>query len=270
MLHRPAQALTVQLGNGQLLADETGLPVVFDMRAADMVNGGQGAPLVPAYHAALGKSLPAELADYPVCLVNVGGISNITYVPRSAEPLAFDTGPGNSLIDQWVQKMGGVPYDADGAIASEGGVSRAVVERYLAKSFFAQPGPKSLDRSDFTLAEAEGLDLADGARTLASVTAEAIMAATRHLPQQPKLWVICGGGRRNPHIVHDMRAEATARGALVIVAEDAGLDGDATEAEAWAYLAVRSRRGLPITFPGTTGCRTPTEGGVLVSPRTQP
>ena len=268
VLHRPATALTVQLGDGALLARETGVAVVHDMRANDMMHGGQGAPLVPAYHAALARSLPPELAgDFPVVFVNIGGISNITYVPESGDPIAFDTGPGNTLIDQWVSREAGVPFDAAGAIASEGDVIRSVVERYLGNPFFEKPGPKSLDRNDFTLALAEGLELSDGARTLAAVAAGAIMKSIEHLPRQPKLWVVCGGGRKNPYIVGDLSVAAEKAGARVIVAEDARLNGDSTEAEAWAYLAVRSMKGLPLTFPTTTGCRHPVSGGVLNKPK---
>ena len=110
------------------------------------------------------------------------------------------------------------------------------------------------------------MELSDGARTLAAVSAEAILESVAHLPEQPRLWIVCGGGRKNPHIVGDMQAGAERRGAEVIVAEDAGLNGDATEAEAWAYLAVRSLKGLPLTFPTTTGCREPVTGGVLATP----
>lgn len=267
VLHRPRVGLTVQLGDGRLLAARTGLPVVHDMRANDMAHGGQGAPLVPAYHAALARMLPEPFArNYPVVLVNIGGISNITYVPGTGDPVAFDTGPGNALIDQWVFREGGVPFDADGAIASEGGIVEAVVARYLDKPFFAKPGPKSLDRNDFTLAGAEGMNLADGARTLAAVSARSILRSVEYLPQAPKLWIVCGGGRKNPHIVADLRAGAEKAEAGVILAEDAGLDGDATEAEAWAYLAVRSVAGLPLTFPTTTGCREAVSGGVLARP----
>lgn len=263
VLHRPDVGLTVQLGDGALLARETGLPVVYDMRAADMAHGGQGAPLVPAYHAALAHSLPAEWRRFPVCFVNIGGISNITFVPEAGDPIAFDTGPGNALIDQWVQAAGGVPYDADGMIAAEGEVVQAVVESYLMHPFFRKAGPKSLDRNDFTLSSMKGLELADGARTLAAVSAGAILRSVEYLPQPPRLWIVCGGGRRNPHIVGDLRRKAVGE---VILAEAAGLDGDAMEAEAWAYLAVRAVNGLPLTFPTTTGCRSPLGGGVLAVP----
>jgi anhydro-N-acetylmuramic acid kinase len=264
VLHRPQLGLTAQLGDGKLLSQLTGLPVVYDMRANDMIFGGQGAPLVPVYHAALARSLSsAFIRKYPIVFVNVGGISNITYVPRNGDPIAFDSGPGNALIDQWVSREGGVPYDADGAIASEGGIVTSIVAAYLDNRFFEKPGPKSLDRNDFTLSKAEGLELADGARTLAAVSAEAILKSADHLPEAPKLWIVCGGGRKNPHIVGDMRAGAQKAGADAILAEDAGFNGDSMEAEAWAYLAVRSMKGLPLTFPTTTGCREAVTGGVL-------
>jgi anhydro-N-acetylmuramic acid kinase len=267
VLHRPQAGLTVQLGDGALLAQETGLPVVYDMRANDMVHGGQGAPLVPAYHDALARCLPKPHAgSFPVVFVNIGGISNITYVSADGDPIAFDTGPGNTLIDQWVAREGGMPFDAGGAIASEGGIVADVVERYLAAPFFARPGPKSLDRGDFTLEAVGGLELSDGARTLAAVTAQSILKSAEQVPQPPRLWIVCGGGRKNPHIVADLREGAQRAGASVIIAEEAGLDGDATEAEAWAFLAVRSLKGLPLTFPRTTGCREAVTGGVLARP----
>lgn len=267
VLHRPAQGVTVQLGDGALLARSTSLPVVYDMRANDMAHGGQGAPLVPAYHAALARSLPkAGPGRFPMVFVNIGGIANVTYVPVDGDPVAFDTGPGNALLDQFMVREGGVPYDAGGRIGSEGRVVRAVLDRYLENPFFARGGPKSLDRNDFTIEMAEGLELADGARTLAAVSAWGIFLAARHLPLAPKCWVVCGGGRRNRNIVDDLGALAGEAGAEVLLAEEAGLDGDATEAEAWAYLAVRSLAGLPLTFPTTTGCREAVTGGVLARP----
>jgi anhydro-N-acetylmuramic acid kinase len=267
VLHRPHLGLTVQLGDGKWLSALTGMQVVYDMRANDMLHGGQGAPLVPAYHAALSRALPKRYAEsFPLAFVNIGGISNITYVQTEGDPIAFDTGPGNTLIDQWVSSRGGIPYDADGAVASEGGVVRAVVELYLDNPFFDLAGPKSLDRNDFTLDNASSLELADGARTLAAVSAEAILKSVEHLPEAPRLWIVCGGGRKNPHIVGDLGAGAKVMGSEVVVAEDVGLDGGSMEAEAWAYLAVRSLKGLPLTFPTTTGCRQAVSGGVLAAP----
>jgi anhydro-N-acetylmuramic acid kinase len=267
VLHRPLQALTVQLGDGKMLADRTGIPVVYDMRANDMVHGGQGAPLVPAYHQALASRVPSELSDgRPVVFVNIGGISNLTIVSSNSDPIAFDTGPGNTLIDQWVSEKAGIAYDAGGMIASEGLVVGHAVTRYLAKPFFDLAPPKSLDRNDFTLADLGDMELSDGARTLAKVTADAILRASAYSPETPSLWVICGGGRKNATIIADLTQGAANAGAKVIVAEDLGFNGDSMEAEAWAYLAVRALDGLPLTWPTTTGCSAPMSGGVLVKP----
>ncbi len=262
ILHRPNKFLTVQLGLGKQLADETGIDVVYDMRAADMLAGGQGAPLVPVFHWALAKNMECKS---PVCFVNIGGISNITYV--GDELLAFDTGPGNALIDQWVQAKGGVAYDAGGGLASKGRIIPAIVDQFLASKFFKQPGPKSLDRNDFPPLGSEGASLEDGARTLARVTAVSIMESVKHLPKNapPKTWVVCGGGRLNAVIMGDLKDLAAIQGGKVISGEELNLQGDMLEAQAFAYLAVRSMKGLPLTYPTTTGCKEPVSGGVFVS-----
>jgi anhydro-N-acetylmuramic acid kinase len=267
VLHRPEAGLTVQLGDGKRLAAALGIPVVYDMRANDMVHGGQGAPLVPAYHAALAASLEPGLSKgKPVCFVNIGGISNITFVQEGQTPIAFDTGPGNTLIDQWVERHAGIPFDDGGRIAAEGGVVRRVADAYLAKPFFSAKPPKSLDRDDFTIEAADGLELSDGARTLARVSAEAIFASVKHLPEPPSLWIICGGGRKNQTMMADLRELAIASDSRVVTAEDCGLNGGSMEAEAWAYLAVRRLKGLALTFPQTTGVKEPVSGGVLARP----
>lgn len=260
VLHRPLEALTVQIGDGGLLARETGIAVVHDMRANDMVHGGQGAPLVPAYHAALAAGI-AAFAGQPVVFVNIGGISNLTYIGAGGEIVAYDSGPGNTLIDQWVEAAAGIPYDAGGAVASEGGVIPALARRYLDHPFFTSDKRMSLDRNDFQPPLPEEAGLHDGARTLAHVTAAAIVKSMRHLPAEPRFVVVCGGGRLNRVIMDDLAALSP--GARVAAAEDFGFNGDSMEAEAWAYLAVRSARGLPLTFPGTTGVREAVTGGVL-------
>jgi anhydro-N-acetylmuramic acid kinase len=269
VLHRPDEALTVQLGDGALLAREIGIAVVHDMRANDMVHGGQGAPLIPVYHAALTAGLPAHLhSERPVVFVNIGGISNLTFVGTGGKIVAYDSGPGNTLIDQWVEAHAGIPYDQGGMIASEGRVLADLTERYLANPFFAGPKRRSLDRNDFLPPSGADASLEDGARTLAHVTAAAILKSSKHLPERPGTYVICGGGRLNRIIMRDLSDLASAEQAAVISAEEAGLDGDAMEAEAWAYLAVRSLEGLPLTFPGTTGVIKPMTGGVLNLPGT--
>ena len=262
VLHRPEQALTVQLGDGEQLANKTGMDVVYDMRANDMFHGGQGAPLVPIYHQALSKGLPVQFSEQsPVVFVNIGGISNITYIGEDL--IAFDTGPGNALIDQWVQSEAGIPFDQGGMIAAEGEVNEQLVARYLENDFFNKPLPKSLDRNDFLPPKSGELSVEEGARTLAHISAAAILKSVDHLPEAPKLWIICGGGRHNPHIMADLKRLAALEDASVIKAEEAGFDGDAMEAEGWAYLAVRSLLGLPLTYPKTTGCNKPVTGGFL-------
>lgn len=264
VLHRPDQALTVQLGDGALLARETGIAVVHDMRANDMVHGGQGAPLIPAYHAALAAGLPAELrSGRPVVFVNIGGISNLTCVGTGGQIVAYDSGPGNTLIDQWVEAHAGIPYDQGGMIASEGHVIAGLAERYLENPFFSAGKRRSLDRNDFSPPAGADASLEDGARTLAYVTAAAVLKSAQHLPERPGTYIICGGGRLNRIIMRDLTELALREEATVVSAEAAGLDGDAMEAEAWAYLAVRSLEGLPLTFPGTTGVTEPVTGGVF-------
>lgn len=262
MLHRPDQRLTVQIGDGALLSRKTGIDVVYDMRANDMAHGGQGAPLIPVYHAALARNLPANCA-FPVVFVNIGGISNLTYVGADGEIAAFDSGPGNTLIDQWVEAQAGIPFDQGGMIASEGRVLASLSARYLDHPFFTGRERRSLDRNDFLPPTGADASLEDGARTLAHVTAAAILKSAGHLPQMPKTYVVCGGGRLNRIIMSDLAELAAARDARVIPAEAVGLDGDSMEAEAWAYLAVRSLDGSPLTFPATTGVKAAITGGLV-------
>jgi anhydro-N-acetylmuramic acid kinase len=264
VLHRPLLGLTVQIGDGALLARETGIDVVHDMRANDMRFGGQGAPLVPVYHAALA----AGLADYTgraVMFVNIGGISNLTYIGGDGEIIAFDSGPGNTLIDQWVEAEAGVPFDQGGAIASEGFVLESLKARYLDHPFFTSEKRMSLDRNDFLPPSRGEAGLHDGARTLAQVTAAGILISARHLPAPPALIIVSGGGRLNRVIMTDLAALAPM--AKVAAAEEFGFNGDSMEAEAWAYLAIRSAQGLPLTFPSTTGVRAPVSGGLLARAR---
>lgn len=264
VLHRPDEALTVQLGDGPLLASETGIPIIYDMRANDMVHGGQGAPLVPAYHAALSGTL--RDAKLPVCFVNIGGISNLTYIGADGSIVAYDSGPGNTLIDQWVETNAGVPFDQGGMIASEGKIVAELAELYLESPFFTAGKRRSLDRNDFLPPSGADAELADGARTLAYVAAASIIKSAGHLPVMPTLYIVCGGGRLNRTIMRDLADLAARQNADVISAEVAGFNGDAMEAEAWAYLAVRSLEGLPLTFPGTTGVKEPVSGGILARP----
>ncbi len=256
VIHRPNEALTVQLGDGQAMADQLQIPVCFDLRANDMLHGGQGAPLVPVYHRALARQRPA-------IFVNIGGISNITYIGSDGSLLAFDCGPGNALLDDWMGQHGNVACDVDGKTARSGTIDEDVLNRYLQHPFFARPVPRSLDRADFTLDHAMMLDEQTGAATLTELTAKSIRHAADWLPEPAKTWFICGGGRLNRYLMQRLAYHIEA---LVAPVEACGLNGDAIEAEAFAYLAVRSLKGLPITFPGTTGADKACCGGVIVEP----
>ena len=253
VLHRPAERYTRQIGDGALLAQLTGIDVVNDFRSADVAAGGQGAPFVPAFHQALARDL-----EQPLAVLNLGGIANITYI-GAAELIAFDTGPGNALLDQWTERETGQPYDSGGALAAQGLASEAVLARLLAHPYFARKPPKSLDRLDFDLAPLAGLGAADGAATLAAFTCRSIAGCCAHLPAAPRRWLVAGGGRHNDALMQGLSA---ALGAPVAPVDAVGWDGDALEAQAFAFLAVRSLRGLPLSFPTTTGVARPVTGGV--------
>ncbi len=259
VLHAPERRLTVQIGDGARLAQATGIPVVHDMRAADVAAGGQGAPLVPVYH----QALAIQLGKRPMAFVNIGGVANVTFIGRNGELVAFDTGPGNALLDDWMRAKASVAYDADGETALNGRINEIVLTDALASHYFAEPPPKSLDRGAFDIRMCARLGLADGAATLAAFTARSIARAREHFPEEPALWVVAGGGRRNRAIMTALAARVEN---AVVPVEAVGLDGDALEAEAWGYLAVRTLVGLPLTFPGTTGVSEPTPGGVVVHP----
>ncbi len=260
ILHRPEHRLTVQLGDGQQLANEIGMPVAYDLRAADIAAGGQGAPLAPAYHLAMVQKMP----DRPVATVNIGGVANVTWIGRDGTLLAFDTGPGNSAIDDWMLRHTGTAQDENGTTASGGTVNQEQLDDFLSNPYFAKRPPKSLDRNAFDLTAIDELNLADGAATLTAFSALAIAKSRFHFPEEPTLWVVCGGGRRNKTLMSMLAAEVEN---AVVPAEALGFDGDVVEAEAWAYLAVRTRKGLPLTYPGTTGVREPLSGGRIAEPR---
>ncbi|MFZ4805688.1 MAG: anhydro-N-acetylmuramic acid kinase [Hyphomicrobiaceae bacterium] len=255
VLHRPERRLTVQIGDGALLARLTGIDVVDDLRAADCAAGGQGAPLVPVYH----RALAGTIATRPLAVLNIGGVANVTWIGRDGTLVAFDTGPGNALMDDWALRHTGIPVDTDGAMARSGTADTVVLARALQHSYFGRPAPKSLDRNDFRIDLVEGLPAAAGAATLLELTVRSIAKARDAMPEPPALWIVAGGGRRNRALMERL---ATVVEAPVTTAETHGWNGDSMEAEAWAYLAVRARAGLPITFPGTTGVPRPLTGGV--------
>ena len=257
LVHRPRQRSTLQIGSGPLLAQLTRINVVSDFRVADVRAGGQGAPLVPVYHQALAR----ERA--PVAVLNIGGVANVTFVGRDGSLIAFDAGPGNGPIDDWALRYTGRPVDKDGELAQVGRVHENVIAGQLAHPYFIKPAPKSLDRMDFTADIARNLSVADGAATLTAFTARAAAKAQEQFPQTPRERIVCGGGRHNPILMAALRSALP--GTSVKAAEDVGWRGDFVEAEAFAYLAVRSLRGLPFSFPKTTGVPRPMTGGALSS-----
>lgn len=259
VLHRPERRLTVQLGDAAALADALGVTVVADLRQADLAAGGQGAPIVPAYHAALADRIGAER---PIAFLNLGGVANLTWLGRDGEMIAFDTGPANGLIDLAIQARGLGRYDDGGRYAAAGQVDAAALSSLLDSPYFHRNGAKSLDRYDFSLDAVASLSIEDAAATLTAFTAETVGLAADRLPSPPARWVVCGGGRHNRTM---MRALADRVGRCDS-ADALGLRGDFIEAEAIAFLAARSLAGLPITFPGTTGAPHPMTGGRRFDP----
>jgi len=255
ILHRPEQRRTWQIGDGDLLARLTGIDVVADFRSADVAAGGQGAPLAPALHVALAEGLAKPLA-----VLNLGGVGNVTWIADGADPIAFDTGPANALLDDWALRHTGEAVDRDGRLAAAGTVDGPVLARLLAHPYFDRAPPKSLDRDDFRGDAWACLAPVDGAATLAAFTVGAVARARAHMPAAPVRWLVTGGGRHNPVL---MAGLARALAVPVEPVEAVGWDGDALEAQAFAFLAVRALAGLPLSLPSTTGVPRAMPGGRL-------
>lgn len=253
IVHKPHEGITWQIGDGALLAAATGIDVVCDFRRMDVALGGQGAPLVPVFHAALADDLPK-----PVAILNIGGVANVTWIGKK-DILAFDTGPGNALLNDLAHSHTGVDCDKDGRLARAGKPDQEMLAHWLKDPFFTKAPPKSLDRNQFDVTAAYRLSATDAAATLTHFTASSVQKALAYLPQPPLVWYVCGGGRHNPalmdalkHYLGDVRS-----------CDDLGWQGDALEAQAFAFLAVRSLKGLPLTLPSTTGASRPATGGAL-------
>lgn len=257
VLHRPKSRLTAQIGDGEALAARLKIDIAYDFRAADIMAGGEGAPIVPVFHRALvnATGLTGEVA-----LLNIGGVANVTFVSEGAEPLACDTGPGNALIDDLMLARTGAPIDRHGHMAARGRVNEAALLRLLAHPYFDQPPPKSLDRNAFRLDAVKSLATEDAAATLTAFTAASVLRLFPHLPKPPQLLVVCGGGARNPILVRELVMRLPCK---VTTASVVGWSADALEAQAFAYLATRAVRGLPITYPTTTGAPAPLAGGII-------
>lgn len=246
---------TRQLGDGQLMHEMLGVKVAYDFRTADIRAGGQGAPLAPIYHQALLRRLGAK-GD--IAVLNLGGVANITWWDGAGRIEAFDTGPANAPINDFVKAQGYGEMDRDGLLAFKGKVDEARLAKLLEHPYLTAPWPKSLDRFGFLASMADGLNLEDGAATLTAFTAGAVGKALDLLPQRPSKLIVCGGGRRNPALMHMLEQRA---GVEAVNSDAVGWRGDAVEAECFGFLAARVLRGLPISFPSTTGAPQPMTGG---------
>jgi anhydro-N-acetylmuramic acid kinase len=267
ILHEPRRYFTRQLMDGRRAATALGLDVVCDFRSADVKAGGEGAPFAPLYHAAITAALPR-----PLMILNWGGVGNVTYLGADGGIVAFDTGPANALLDDFVRRRRGLAFDADGALAATGAVDQDVLAALMSEPYFVKQPPKSLDRNHFhhLASIVDKLSDADGAATLAAFTIEATAAALSFFPgeRKPLRWLVTGGGRRNASL---MSALAQRIGATVQPIETIAYDGDALEAQCFAYLAIRSRRNLALSLPSTTGVPAPQTGGAFfAAPTTTP
>ncbi|WP_121063847.1 anhydro-N-acetylmuramic acid kinase [Chachezhania antarctica] len=269
LAHAPRTKGTLQVGDGQALADALGVPVVWDFRSEDVTMGGEGAPLAPFFHFACAKWFSAT---GPVAFLNLGGVGNLTYVDPSFDRpedegalLAFDTGPANAPVNDLMQARRGLDMDEGGALAAQGKVDEGAVEQFLASPYFTRRPPKSLDRNDFAemVTLVDDLSDADAAATLTAMSAAGVAAGARHFPKPVERLLVTGGGRHNPVLMEMLRVTLPCP---VVPVEEAGLDGDMLEAQAFAHLAVRVARGLPTSCPGTTGVRAPVGGGVFSAP----
>ena len=254
IFHDPSNHKTCQIGDGGLLAKITGIDVVDDFRTNDVLNGGQGAPLAPLFHKVM-----SEKFIKPLMILNLGGVANMTWIDQNGELTAFDTGPGNALIDDFIQMRIGKRLDQNGEIASSGKPDKRILEEMLNHPFFDLKGPKSLDRNHFNMEPILCLSNSDGAATLCAFTAETVNKSISYLGDPPKLCIVTGGGRNNLSLMLELKNRLKTD---VRKAEEFGWDGDFLEAQAFGYLAVRSLKGLPLSFPSTTGVDQPVSGGV--------
>ena len=256
--HRADLGWTWQIGKPDFLANQLNIPVMSNMRHFDVMFGGQGAPLIPVFHRALFSD-----ASQPVAVLNLGGVANLTFIGADGALVAFDCGMANALIDDWMGQKTNYPFDAGGEFAANGTVDQGSLQAMLDHPFFSAPAPKSLDRKDFDLKPVERLSAQDGAATLTAFSAKAVALGLRQFPDRPQRLIVCGGGRKNDTMLKMIEKYS---GIPTVLADDLGWDGDAIEAQGFAYLAYRCLHGLPITYPGTTGVAEPMSGGILTKP----
>ena len=267
IFHNADEKISRQLGDGKLLSQLTKKTVVYDFRQNDLKNGGHGAPLAPIFHQLIVKQ---NKIDLPVCILNIGGIANITAIGSYEDKFfkSYDIGPGNCLIDEWIRKKTKNKYDVNGQTAKAGKTSEIILNQAL-NNFDNRKNKNSLsyDTKDFNLNFVRGLSLEDGTATLTDFTGRIIGTALFSLLSRvrDKLWrvIVCGGGRKNTTLIERIKNRIL-KNLVIQPIDDYGIDGDFVESQAFAYLAIRSYLGLPISFPYTTGCKEPCTGGIII------
>ena len=273
IFHNPEQKITKQLGDGRLMSQLVKKKVIYDFRQEDLANKGQGAPLTPIFHNLLSRRINEKhQIDFPICFLNIGGISNITKIIKKDEKLeenleAFDSGPGNCMIDEWVRKNSKNNFDENGSIAKSGKINQLLLNQVI-DNFKIDSFDKSLDVKDFDISFARGLSLEDGCATITNFTAYLIAKGVEHANGsniKPIKYLVCGGGRKNTFLIQSIKDYLLHKKNISLNSiDDYSLNGDFIESQAFGYLSIRSFLKLPISFPRTTGCKVPTIGGKLV------
>ena len=273
IFHNPEQKISKQLGDGKLMSQLVKKKIIYNFRQEDMINKGQGAPLTPIFHNLLSKKINENhQIDFPICFLNIGGISNITKIIKKDEKLednieAFDSGPGNCMIDEWVRKNSKNNFDENGSIAKSGKIDQLILNQAI-DNFQIDKFDKSLDVKNFDISFIRGLSLEDGSATITNFTAYLIAKGIEHSNGnniKPIKYLVCGGGRRNTFLIQSIKVYLSHKQNISLNSiDDYSLNGDYIESQAFGYLSIRSFLNLPISYPKTTGCKTPTVGGELV------
>ena len=256
--HNTEEKISKQIGLGTNLSKLTNKDVVYNFRQNDIKNGGEGAPLSPIYHLALIKSLFNEnKIKIPISILNIGGIANITEIEKDFKISSRDIGPGNCLIDKWIRKNSDKFFDENGTLADKGKTDKFIFDQYLDNYYYSKVNSKrSLDTNDFDISFAKGLSLENGTTTITDLTSELL---------SKKIGIndiyICGGGRKNKYLINSLKKKINNKLNFI---DDLNIDGDYIESQAFAFLAIRSYLGLPISFPSTTNCKKPSIGGIII------